>query len=61
MVDNALTVEQLELLSSSYEGLEQLHRLGCFDEAQVSDLWATFDAGFSAVLRLELAKKYGRR
>jgi len=60
MADNRFTVEQLQLLASSYEGLEQLHRLGCFSEAQVEDLWAVFDAGFSAVLRLELAKKHGR-
>jgi len=60
MADNSLTVSQLELLSSSYENLAQLHRLDCFTLVQVSELWASFDASFSAILRLELAKKYAR-
>jgi len=60
MADNHLTVSQLELLSSSYENLAQLHQLGCFTPAQVSELWVSFDASFSAILKLELAKKYGR-
>jgi len=60
MVDNHLTVSQLKLLSSSYENLAQLHQLGCFIPAQVSELWMSFDASFSAIFRLELAKKYGR-
>jgi len=60
MADNNLTVSQLELLSSSYANLAQLHQLGCFTPAQVDELWASFDASFSAILRLELAKKYAR-
>ena len=60
MADNHITVSQLELLSSSYAGLTQLHQLGCFTPAQVNELWVSFDASFSAVLKLELAKKYGR-
>ena len=60
MADNHITVSQLELLSSSYANLAQLHQLGCFTPAQVNELWVSFDASFSAVLKLELAKKYGR-
>jgi len=60
MADNSLTVSQLELLSSSYENLAQLHQLGCFTPAQVEELWVSFDASFSAILKLELAKKYAR-
>ena len=60
MADNSLTVFQLELLSSNYENLAQLHQLACFTPAQVNELWVSFDASFSAVLRLELAKKYGQ-
>ena len=60
MADNNLTVSQLELLSSSYVNLAQLHQLGCFTSAQVNELWVSFDASFSAILKLELAKKYGR-
>ena len=60
MADNHITVSQLELLSSSYANLAQLHQLGCFTLAQVNELWVSFDASFSAILKLELAKKYGR-
>jgi hypothetical protein len=60
MADNNLTVSQLELLSSSYVNLAQLHQLGCFSPAQVKELWDSFDASFSSILKLELAKKYGR-
>ena len=60
MADNHITVSQLELLSSSYAGLAQLHQLDCFTPTQVSELWVSFDASFSAILKLELAKKYGR-
>ena len=60
MADNSLTVSQLELLSSNYDNLAQLHQLGCFTPAQVNELWVSFDASFSAILKLELAKKYGR-
>jgi hypothetical protein len=61
MADNSSTVSQLELLSSSYADLAQLHQLGCFTPVQVGELWMVFDTSFSAVLRLELAKKYGRK
>lgn len=60
MADNHITVSQLELLSFSYANLAQLHQLGCFTLAQVNELWTSFDASFSAILTLELAKKYGR-
>jgi len=60
MADNNLTVSQLKLLSSNYADLAQLHQLGCFTPVQVSELWASFDASFSAILKLELAKKYAR-
>ena len=60
MADNGLTVSQLELLSSSYSNLAQLHQLGCFTPVQVNELWVSFDSSFSAILKLELAKKYGR-
>jgi len=60
MAGNNLTVSQLELLFSSYSNLARLHQLGCFTPAQVNELRVSFDASFSAILRLELAKKYGR-
>ena len=57
---NDIAVEQLALLVKSFDDLADLHELGCFSSAQVDDLWAAFDLSFSAILKLELAKKYGR-
>jgi hypothetical protein len=54
---NLVTVEQLLLLQFSFESLAKLHRLGCLSPVQVADVWRSFDASFSAILRLELAKK----
>lgn len=54
---NLITVEQLLLLQSSFESLAKLHRLECLSPAQVADVWGSFDTSFSAILRLELAKK----
>jgi len=54
---NGVTVEQLLLLQSSFESLAKLHRLGCLSPVQVADVWRSFDTSFSAILRLELAKK----
>ncbi len=54
---NGVTVEQLLLLQSSFESLAKLHRLGCLLPVQVADVWRSFDTSFSAILRLELAKK----
>jgi len=57
---NAYTVAQLGLLAENYASLARLHKLGCLNARQVDELWTTFDSSFSAVLRLELGKKYGR-
>ena len=54
---NLVTVEQLLLLQFSFESLAKLHRLGCLSPVQVADVWRSFDTSFSAILRLELAKK----
>ena len=60
MAKDDLTFEQPGLLSSSYAGLAQLHQLACLTPVQVNELWVSFDTSFSAILKLELAKKYGR-
>jgi len=54
---NQTTVKQLDLLVKSFDNLAGLHRLGCFNAEQVDGLWSAFDMSFSAILRLELAKK----
>lgn len=59
--DNVLTVEQAELLSRNLALLEERHRMGCIGADEVAALRLTLNTGFTAMLRLELEKKRGRR
>lgn len=55
---NQLTVRQLRLLGDSFDNLEVLHqRSGCLPEGQLEVLQRQFDTSFTAILRLELAKR----
>lgn len=58
---NERTVEQLGLLASSLGSLEKLHRLkgrqDCLDADQLAPLRSNFNTSFTAILKLELAKK----
>jgi hypothetical protein len=60
---NQITVQQLELLDSSVTLLERLHRIkgdsACLSPDEIEPLRANFNTSFSAILRLELAKKRG--
>ena len=56
---NEITIEQVQLLKSSLNSLEQLHQLDCFTENQVINLQSNFDTHLTAILKLELAKKRG--
>lgn len=55
--NNELSVQQIELLQSSLQQLEQLHRLSCLSPAQIQSLRSNFNSSFGAILKLELAKK----
>ena len=57
---NELTVEQLRLLDDSLDKLEQLHQIGCPSTEQLKALRTAFNASFTAILKLELAKKRGQ-
>jgi hypothetical protein len=57
--DNDITIEQVVLLKENIELLEQLHKLGCLSKEQVKPLRINFNSGFTAILKLELAKKRG--
>lgn len=65
---NDLTNEQLSLLTSSLHNLEMLHRvkdkksksggeLKCMSADEITPLRSAFNSSFTAILKLELAKK----
>lgn len=56
---NEVTVQQLDLLASSLNSLEQLHELGFEDVAEIQPLRNAFRTSFTSILALELAKKRG--
>ena len=57
--DNDITIQQIVLLKENIELLEQLHKLGCLTKEQIEPLRISFNSGFTAILKLELAKKRG--
>ena len=59
IAQNELTVEQLRLLDDSLNKLEQLHKIGCPSTEQLNALRTAFNSSFTAILKLELAKKRG--
>jgi hypothetical protein len=54
---NERTAEQTTLLLASLESLRQLHRLDCLSAEQIAILRTQFNSSFTAILRLELAKR----
>jgi len=57
LTKNEKTIEQVSLLSDSLTTLEKLHKLGCFSTEQIESLRSSFNSSFTAILKLELAKK----
>jgi hypothetical protein len=57
--DNDITIEQIVLLKENIELLEKLHKLGCLSKEQIEALRISFNSSFTAILKLELAKKRG--
>ncbi len=56
---NELTIEQIELLNDSLYKLEQLHKIDCLTAELIKPLRILFNTSFTAILKLELAKKRG--
>jgi hypothetical protein len=61
MPKNDITVEQIKLIQDSLDKLEQLHKLGFSSPEEIAPLRSAFDISFTAVLKLELAKKRGEK
>lgn len=57
---NEITIEQVRLLADSLDKLEQLHKIACLSAQQIQALRTAFNASFTAILKLELAKKRGQ-
>jgi hypothetical protein len=58
---NDITVQQITLIQDSLEKLEQLHKLGFSSPEEIAPLRTAFDTSFTAILKLELAKKRGEK
>lgn len=56
---NDITIKQTLLLTNSLESLEKLHKIACLSKDQISPLRAQFNSSFTAILKLELAKRRG--
>lgn len=56
---NEITTEQTVLLSNSLESLEKLHKIACLTKDQIKPLRTQFNSSFTAILKLELAKRRG--
>lgn len=56
---NEITTEQTILLSNSLESLEKLHKIACLSKDQIVSLRTQFNSSFTAILKLELAKRRG--
>lgn len=57
--DNEITIEQVELLKGSLTNLELLHKISCLSKDQIEPLRIAFNSSFTAILKLEFAKKRG--
>ena len=62
---NQPAIDQVGLLSQSLDSLEQLHKgklkrgRSCFSKEEIEPVRRSFNAGFVAILKAELAKKQG--
>lgn len=56
---NEITTEQTVLLSKSLKSLENLHKIACLSKDQIVPLRTQFNSSFTAILKLELAKRRG--
>ena len=56
---NEITTKQADLLSNSLDNLERLHKISCLTKDQIDPLRTQFNSSFTAILKLELAKRRG--
>lgn len=56
---NEITTQQAGLLAGNLGSLEKLHRMACLSGDQIAPLRTQFNSSFTAILKLELAKRRG--
>lgn len=56
---NEITTEQTVALARSLNSLESLHKISCLSKDQIVPLRIQFNSSFTAILKLELAKRRG--
>ncbi len=56
---NDITTESVALLANSLGSLEKLHKIACLSKDQIAPLRLQFNTSFTAILKLELAKRRG--
>ncbi|WP_374564958.1 hypothetical protein [Nitrosomonas sp.] len=56
---NDITTQQTALLASNFDNLEKLHRIACLSKDQITLVRSHFNTSFTAILKLELAKRRG--
>ncbi len=56
---NEITTKETQLLLSSLENLEKLHKISCLSKDQIALLRSNFNSSYTAILKLELAKRRG--
>jgi PHP family Zn ribbon phosphoesterase len=54
---NEITTQQVHLLANSLDSLEKLHQMSCLSKEQIQPLRNQFNSSFTAILKLELAKR----
>lgn len=56
---NQTTTEATKLLAQNIDSLEKLHKIACISSEQIVPLRSNFNSNFTAILKLELAKRRG--
>lgn len=56
---NEITTKETILLSNNLENFEKLHKIACLSKDQITLLRTHFNSSFTAILKLELAKRRG--
>lgn len=56
---NDITTKETQLLASNLDNLEKLHKIACLSKDQITLVRSHFNISFTAILKLELAKRRG--
>ncbi|NBQ69071.1 MAG: hypothetical protein EBU46_09660 [Nitrosomonadaceae bacterium] len=56
---NDITTQESQLLASQLDNLEKLHKIACLSKDQITLVRTHFNTSFTAILKLELAKRRG--